>query len=123
MEFMKQSIQINKNNHYGKNVIIILLIFSTLLQTIPLETPNLHHFGSLSILTIVFISCNYYLMTISNKTNEKKKVIMFYIKRKLSTSICTKKKNKHCNISIWNTNFWIFHFKNSKYIFSRLSPQ
>jgi hypothetical protein len=68
-----ETINTNKQKQpCGRNVIIILPIFSTLLQIIPLETPNLHHFGCLSILTIVFLSCNYYLTTISRKKNEKK---------------------------------------------------
>jgi hypothetical protein len=71
----------------GRKVVIILLVLSTSLHNILVETHFLHHYGFLSTIIDVFHGYNYYL---ANTCEKEKETIVFYIKRKLSVSNCEK---------------------------------
>jgi hypothetical protein len=52
----------NKNNHYGKKVIIVLPIFLVLLEIVSIE--KFHHFWCLFTIAITLLNCSYNPTTI-----------------------------------------------------------
>jgi uncharacterized protein YacL len=69
----------------GRKVITILLVLSTLLHNILVETHFFHHFGFLSTIIDVFHGYSYYL---ANTCEKERKTIVFFMKRKLCVSNC-----------------------------------